>query len=238
MGIYLIIFKNWTKRMSTEKILQALKILSANNTRENAEKLAEVAGLRLAQDKSFQQPPTETFSIYDPNVPKVIPDTSTPLRAAVIQLEDEIRLDNMENGIIFDENGKVLLSKRGKPDHLTLTEKELLLLKGCVFTHNHPNGTPFSERDVLMAIDYGISELRVVTSLFRYFLRPQKGREWPSRLALDGYLEKSIVQANMIVNDMVKMGDLHYSHAKNEHRHYTWVLVALYLDLVYGREKS
>ena len=33
--------------MSTEKILQAIRALLANNTRENAEKLAEVAGLKL-----------------------------------------------------------------------------------------------------------------------------------------------------------------------------------------------
>lgn len=36
--------------MKTDKVLQAIKVLLANNTRENAEKLAELVGLRLASN--------------------------------------------------------------------------------------------------------------------------------------------------------------------------------------------
>ncbi len=214
------------------------KILHANNTRENAENLAALVGLRLAHHKVFRQPPTETFSVYDPNVPKAIPDTSTPLKQAIIRLEDEIRLDSMENGVVFDANGNVLLKKRGLPDRLEFTDDEVLLLKNRTFTHNHPKGLSFSKKDVLMAIDHDILEIRAVTNIFRYAMKCQAGRTWCSTLAFHYYHEQAQTQANRIVLDLVKTGQLYPNHVESEYIHYTWAVFAMYLELIYTREKS
>lgn len=187
--------------------------------------------------KSFAQP-SDSFSVYDPSVPMVQPDTSTPLKKAIIDVENDIRNDHLENGVVFDENGKILLEKRGQPDRLEFTDSEVLLLKNRTFTHNHPNGGTFSNKDVLMAATYDILELRVVTPQFRFSMRPSHGRQWCSRMAVQPHYEQAMQQANFIVNDLVKTGSLHPRHAKSEYQHYTWAMFAMYLELVYVREKS
>lgn len=186
--------------------------------------------------KRLESPPVETFSVYDAAVPKVAPDTSTPLKVAVVEAEDEIRKNTNETAIIFDGDGTTLLRKTGEPDNVQFTEDETKLMKNRVVTHNHPQGTSFSVPDVLMAIDHDIGELRVVGEMFRYSVKASNG--WPSKIALNAALESIKPKVSKKVATMIHDGAITPQFTLHEALHYTWVEIAATFALIYEREKS
>jgi hypothetical protein len=82
-------------------------------------------------EKHFKQP-SETFSIYDAGVPLMEPDTSTPLKKAIIDVENGIRNNELETGAAFNSDGVILFKRQGLPDRVTLTDHELSLLNNAV----------------------------------------------------------------------------------------------------------
>lgn len=194
--------------------------------------------MNFSKSTNFQQPPSESFSIYDDSVPKSIPDTSTPLKKAVIEQEDKIRHDILETGILFDEDGRVLIQQQGKANEVHFSFAELVLFKHKTFTHNHPMGTAFSIQDVIMAIDWELAEIRVVTPLFRYSLKPKAGKTWCSKQELIDMQKLVVNRVNFVINDMVKLNSLSQYYIPHEFSHYQWLNIASVLDLDYRREKS
>lgn len=191
---------------------------------------------KMNNKDTFSQPPTETFSIYDAGALPIKLDTSTPLKKAVITLENEIRKDKLETGAVFDKDGLLLSKNQGLPDRVSFNDDELKLLKNNVFTHNHPNGTTFSLADIERAIENNLLELRVVTSSFRFSLSAPNG--WPAIIALGGQIDSAKRRANHIVNDKVRMGEIKPQFAEAEYLHYILVLIAVEFNLIYTREKS
>jgi hypothetical protein len=187
--------------------------------------------------QNFNQPPSETFSIYDAGAPKRQPDLSTPLKKAVIDLENEIRHDVLETGAVFDAFGVMLLRKQGLPDQISLTYAEARLLQGNTFTHNHPKGTTFSIADVQRAIEWDIKEMRVVTALLRYSIK-SNDCTWPSLALVLTAVHAAKQGATRRVNDAVRSGELHPQFAEAEYLHYIWIEVANRLNLQYQRERS
>lgn len=186
----------------------------------------------------FKQPPSQHFSIYDDSVAKSIPDTSTPLKKAVIEQEDKIRYDQLETGILFDDDGSILIIKQGKSAEVGFSQQEFSLFYGKTFTHNHPFGTSFSIADIERAIEYNLAELRVVTSLFRYSLKPKYGKNWCSKMALRHYFELIAKQADDVISDYIRMDIINPFHANYEKHHYIISQLSSILDLDYRREKS
>ena len=201
-------------------------IMSASNNSVN----------KMSNKDAFNQPPTETFSIYDAGALPIKPDTSTPLKKAVIELEDEIRKDKLETEAAFNQDGDILFKRQGLPDRVDLTEDELKLLNNATFTHNHPMGTSFSIADIRMAISHNIKEVRVVTPVLRYSMSPKK--EWASKIILIETINEVKAQANTIVNEKVKLGEINPQFAQAEYLHYIWLMVAGRLELNYRRERS
>lgn len=186
-------------------------------------------------EKHFKQP-SETFSIYDAGVPLMEPDTSTPLKKAIIDVENGIRNNELETGAAFNSDGVILFKRQGLPDQVTLTDHELSLLNNAVFSHNHPKGMPFSIADIRMAITYNIKEIRAVTPYLRYSMYPKN--QWCSKAALIATINDVSLDANKFVNEQVRLGEINPQFAEAEYLHYIWVKVADRLNLNYGRERS
>ena len=63
-------------------------------------------------------------------------------------LQDErILSDNdYETAVIYNPDGSRKFSKKGTSEDVKFTNKQIAEMKGCVLTHNHPNGTVFFSR--------------------------------------------------------------------------------------------
>src|SRR5688572_29099143 len=107
--------------------------------------------------------------------------------------EDEIRRDPFETLLVFDWTGLEILRKLGQRDNVQVTTAEHRQMRGQIVTHNHPHGWTFaptdprheghsfSLQDVALAIGGDVAEMRVVTPVWRYSLRPVPGQPWSRR---------------------------------------------------------
>lgn len=131
----------------------------------------------------------------------------------------------------------LILSKTGRADRIAYSDEEMALIRGSMFTHNHPNGLSFSVADFRMAVQIDLAELRAVTPAFRHIMtRPEHG--WPSLIAFDGYLSEAIRLAALAVRDRMVSAGMHPRYAEMEATHQFWVFVAKRFGIVYTRERS
>ena len=100
------------------------------------------------------------------------------IQKEVYRAEQILSTNRYETALAWDAEGTRILKKKGTQDEVKFTKSELKSLKGCVVTHNHPNGSCFSIDDVCLFKDNGLAELRVATRRKRYSIRaPQKWRD-------------------------------------------------------------
>jgi hypothetical protein len=184
---------------------------------------------------SFTQP-SGAFTIYDRAYTRVLPDVSSPSRAAAVNFEEVIRFDAVESGRFIAPNGSVLLTRIGQPNRIAFSLFEMMSMRQTLFTHNHPNGTSFSIDDVMMASAIGLAELRVVTSFCRYIMLP--AQNWPDELIIGSVYDRESVQCKRDVTTMVNTGTLAAQYATLEVHHLAWVRAAVRLGLKYHREAS
>jgi len=102
----------------------------------------------------------------------------------VREREDQIRRLPIENAVAWNAEGAEVLVKAGEKNRIVFTDEEMDLLKGTVFTHNHPNGlafpdddprsfgNSFSIEDLRLACYAELAELRAVTPRLRFFIKP------------------------------------------------------------------
>ena len=96
------------------------------------------------------------------------------------------------------------------------------------------NFLSFSLGDAQLAAEYGLSELRAVTGLFRHSL----SGAWPAVEDLNRLYAEELPKAEAEVAELVKAGDLAIIHYGYEVRHRIWVRVAFRAGLDYRREKT
>jgi hypothetical protein len=184
--------------------------------------------------REFKQPSTG-FSLYDPGVPRGVPDTSTPARRTAVAVEDEIRRDDQETGVFIAADGRELLRRRGAPDRVAFTASELGGMQGATFTHNHPGNMPFSVEDVMTSAFLKLAETRVVTSQLRASIsrldgvwegaiRPTFDAEWP------GAMRDAQTQ--------FMRGDIAGSDLARHAMHLAWLRVSNRLGFKYELERS
>lgn len=83
------------------------------------------------------------------------------LRYALSKSEDQIRYDDTETAVVYDQDGNLLLNKnQGIVDEVSFTAAEAQLFSDAIFTHNHPSGNTFSAADIQTAVYTGIKEMR------------------------------------------------------------------------------
>jgi hypothetical protein len=159
------------------------------------------------------------------------------LQAAVAEHEQRIRaLPNEETGALDDE-GRVLLAKRGAGSTVTFTAPEAVRMRGAaVFTHNHPAGNSFSPQDVSLACTLQFRELRVVTAQWTHVLRPGPAgwseKDW-SRL--DDAGQRAFLVVTDEFQEAIRRRRLSISEANAEFWHCVWERVAEVEGLDYER---
>lgn len=216
--------------------MAAIKKLAESGSLGDAQALAELIGVKLRiDDKSFKQPPAWDFSVYDPSSKKT-PDTSTPLKVAMIALEDEVRNDHLETGAFFSDGGSVLVRRQGEPNTIKFTKSELKLGIGRSFSHNHPNGGNFSLDDIELAAILNLREIRVVTPHMRYSL--SRIKSWPAPMAVIASEAQISALAQVKVDLLLKEGALRKEYAQVEIEHHFWSIFAFLFNVEYRRERS
>lgn len=190
-------------------------------------------------NKNFNQPPSETFSIYDDGAPTVKPDISTPRKTAVVEYEDGIRDKDVEHGAFFgDGENSLILDGKGDTNMLAfdLTQNQLNNLKDSTFTHNHPKGGTFSVDDIVSACDMELREIRAVTGKMRHSMA--FNARWINKNELRRAIDEAIPKANDTVTAMLLSDEINISNANNEVSHQVWRLIAQRFGFTYTREKS
>lgn len=86
---------------------------------------------------------------------------SAEARAKLSQTEKIIEEYSSEKAVVLSPDGTELFSKDGDADSVTFKEEECEKMKGCIVTHNHPNGSSFSPNDIVFMLNNNLSEIRV-----------------------------------------------------------------------------
>lgn len=106
------------------------------------------------------------------------------LHCNIIEAEQQIRHEKVERGVIFSPNGNILWEKTGTKSSIDISEAiEAGLLKGCIFTHNHPLQTSFSMDDFKVFIAHGLLEMRAVDQKYAYSMSLERGLVKPHSIS-------------------------------------------------------
>lgn len=163
------------------------------------------------------------------------PDVSTASRKAAVSVEDTIRWDALETGVLIAPNGNILARHQGLADQVGLTKAELAMGRDATFTHNHPGGLGPSLQDVVIAAQFGFRELRVVTRSHRHVVRKlSSGLIIP----LDAAFATEEQLALRSAKDDLKKGLLAPADVRPITRHRTWLRLANRLSFDYWQEQS
>lgn len=146
--------KEWTRRQSD--FLDAHPDMKRNYARESV----VIKNNQTIKTKAKNNKLKEYYAMDDKNV-----------RIKVENREYGIHKKNYETAYIYDQNGNILLNKRGMKGEVSFTDDELKLMKDAVVTHNHPMGTTFSPDDIYMAIEHNLQEVRATGTNGTYVMR-------------------------------------------------------------------
>ncbi len=100
---------------------------------------------------------------------------------------------------VLDDDGRLILRKKGDASSAVFNRAEIDRIAGKVFTHNHPKATTFSEADVSFFAGNRLKEIRVVTAAARYSLKPPT-TGWTDELALRVRTEWIEIDESIISN--------------------------------------
>lgn len=116
-------------------------------------------------------------------------------------VENEIKSRDYEIGVVIGRNGLILHTVDGQEHSVDIPSS---LVKGNVFTHNHPGGIcAFSQGDVLRFIADEGYELRVVTRDGRFVSLKEE-----NSLPLGASLAEALYEADFTNQNLYKQADL------------------------------
>ena len=99
---------------------------------------------------------------------------STP--AAAIEA---IRNSDVERGVGISADGKLAFqSESESKGFLWISNAQRAALKGGTFVHNHPESSPFSAPDLLMAIGAKVATMQVVSPKYTYTMKVADPKQW------------------------------------------------------------
>ena len=86
------------------------------------------------------------------------------IEQAVRKVEREIRNQDYETGVLFDDDGNIIWRVDGTERRVKPSDEQRAMMRGKVFTHNHPNNTAvFSRGDMFSFVAHGPREIRATT---------------------------------------------------------------------------
>ncbi|OUJ68992.1 hypothetical protein [Hymenobacter crusticola] len=127
----------------------------------------------------------EEVNGFEPGVEKaftldqLLVDASLSGDELLRSIERQIVQSPVEIGVLFDQEGNLLVSRTGTTSGINFVHGELVQMEDGILTHNHPRGSYFSEQDLYFACDYNLAELRAVAGKkVHRLIRPPAG--WDS----------------------------------------------------------
>ena len=123
-------------------------------------------------------------------------------RENLYQQERILSENKYESAILYDAKGNVIFRKDGDSKSVTFSKEEIQQMNGCVLTHNHPNGSVFSEADINMLRLSNLSEIRACTSDGTYSLKLKD--KWSETLDCFETIETEYWKAMNDVGDKYK----------------------------------
>jgi hypothetical protein len=106
-------------------------------------------------------------------------DADLPFEELIRSIEQQIKDASTEMSFAFSEDGELVLSKDGGKHSIKFSNEEQIALKDTIFTHNHPDGSPMTVRDLLFAAYTNLLEMRAVTQKSVYSVKPNgKWKPW------------------------------------------------------------
>lgn len=105
--------------------------------------------------------------------------------------QDEAMLSKREKeaAVLYDGNGKTILTKTGTEQRVSFSKLEVKMMKGGILTHNHPYSTTFSWADIDMLRRSQLSEIRATGNTGTFFMR-QPAR-WPEEIGTTDKINKA-----------------------------------------------
>lgn len=131
-------------------------------------------------------------------------------RRRLRQDESIIAQRKSETAILYDKDGKTILTKRGGELSVSFSRRETDLMPGGVLTHNHPYSTTFSWADISMLQRGGLAEIRATGKDGTFVLRhPEK---WPDeidgRIKIKAAYEEIEAQVEPLVAKRLDSGEI------------------------------
>lgn len=158
----------------------------------------------------------------------------TPAQVTAMRIEDGIRNNRTETGVLIAPDGSVIHRARGSQDEVPIDAIHLSRVADITMTHNHPNNTGFSVKDVQLAVRYRFAELRVVTRRHRY--RMTNLKHIP-----DEEIHQACVAAIQLVRPTVQeeyiLRRIRSDELDTEILHRAWMVTKDRLGFTYVREK-
>lgn len=184
-------------------------------------------------------------------------EAETPAQAQLRLIrakEDTIRSQRYESAYAVAADGAVLIDKDGQQYSVAFDDAEIEALrgKGVIFTHNHPRGwdvpetdprrigNSFSPEDIGVACSAEVAEIRAVTPMRRYWMRPPpEGWDmayWRGTLLPTRTYYNNEVRAEFLRE--IRRGTMTPEEAEAQHNHEVWLRVTRDLGIPYGYDED
>lgn len=158
------------------------------------------------------------------NKSETVPEYRKGIESFDKDIQDKIRRDetiisgnNYETALVYDENGKRVLTRKGVQNEVKFKNKDLPLLKNSIITHNHPGGSCFSSQDIRMLMDSGANEIRATTRGKCYSIKaPEKWSENVKSYDIDKMQSKYEIELADKYRDIAaQQGEHYYKYLQN-----------------------
>ena len=93
------------------------------------------------------------------------------LKSVESQIYDGIN----EVAFVFSPQGRLIRAITGTEDGVPISPQKAGEYKGCILTHNHPNGKVLSFDDIVSAVKHGIAQIRAVAGEYVFVLDVPQG---------------------------------------------------------------
>jgi len=156
------------------------------------------------------------------------------------EIEYSIKNYPTENGFVFNIKGELLWNEDdGYEDSISVQEPyEMGILKGSVFTHNHPNGKSFSPKDIDIMLFTEIKEIRAVSDKYVYVARKPIGFVSENRDNFFATMNKIAEEIERKIFDAVKNKKITVDESHIIHMHEVWMKMSEKTGLYYERRKQ
>ena len=156
----------------------------------------------------------------------LLPLNDDAVKSVIKSIEDEDRGLNYECGAVIGKDGTVLKRFKGTEHAVEVSDDDLKMMEGAIFTHNHPLGVFFSDNDIETGfVKTKLGELRASTPQGITYVLKSNGNTTESANAFIRGYKQTRMRANRtgqteIIN-RVKLGEITLDdYKKNYYQYY------------------